>query len=118
MPEGHPDVANVTAELKPFAGVIVTVDVPVDPAFAAAAVALSEKLAGTDVPLAGAKKIPLATGLPARAAILIVTFPLIFQTPYVPLWNPEKVRLSSRFPVAASVIVTVSTRLVVSKSRR
>ena len=39
MPAGQPDAASVTAELKPLAGMIVTVDVPVDPAVAVAAVA-------------------------------------------------------------------------------
>jgi hypothetical protein len=47
MPDGQPDAASVTAELKPFAGVRVTVDVPVDPAVAVAAVALSVKLGCT-----------------------------------------------------------------------
>ncbi len=44
MPVGQLDVESVTGELKPFAGVIVTIDVPVDPAVAVAAVALIVKL--------------------------------------------------------------------------
>jgi hypothetical protein len=44
MPDGQFDAASVTGELKPFAGTIVTVDVPVDPTFALAAVALKVKL--------------------------------------------------------------------------
>ena len=39
MPAGQPDAASVTAELKPLAGMIVTVDVPVEPTIAVAAVA-------------------------------------------------------------------------------
>ena len=39
IPAGQPDAASVTAELKPLAGVIVTVDVPVDPTITVAAVA-------------------------------------------------------------------------------
>lgn len=48
MPRGHPDAVKVTPELKPFAGVTVTVDVPVDPAAAVAALALKVKLGGCD----------------------------------------------------------------------
>ena len=44
MPAGQPDAASVTAELKPLAGIIVTVDVPVDPTVAVAAVAPRVKL--------------------------------------------------------------------------
>jgi hypothetical protein len=44
IPVGQLDAASVTAELKPFAGMMVTVDVPVDPTFAVAAVALIVKL--------------------------------------------------------------------------
>jgi hypothetical protein len=44
IPVGQPDVASVTAALKPLVGVIVTVDVPVDPTFAVAAVALIVKV--------------------------------------------------------------------------
>ena len=44
IPAGQPEAASVTPELKPFAGVIVTVEVPVPPAFAAVGVALSVKL--------------------------------------------------------------------------
>src|SRR5580693_6904746 len=81
MPVGQPDAASVTPELNPFAGVTVTVDVPVDPTFAAAAAALNVKLGGADVP-AGPKNIALATAPPAPFAVtLIVTFPLIFHTP-------------------------------------
>ena len=46
MPAGQPDVANVTAELKPLAGVTVTVEVPLAPAVTAAADALIVKFAG------------------------------------------------------------------------
>ena len=81
MPAGHPDAANVTAELKPFAGVTVTVDVPVDPTVAVAALALKVKLDGADVP-EGPKNIALATAPPSPFAVtLIVTLPLIFHTP-------------------------------------
>jgi hypothetical protein len=80
MPAGQPDVASVTPELNPFAGVTVTVDVPVDPAVAVAAAALNVKLGGAIAP-AGAKNIPLATGPPDPLAVtLIVTLPLIFHT--------------------------------------
>ena len=44
MPAGQFDAASVTGLLKPFAGVIVTVDVPVDPATAKAPVELRAKL--------------------------------------------------------------------------
>ena len=44
MPVGQLDGANVTALLKPFAGVMVTVEVPVNPATAVAVVALIEKV--------------------------------------------------------------------------
>ena len=44
MPAGQPDADRVTVELKPFAGMIDTVEVPVDPAIADAAVALIAKL--------------------------------------------------------------------------
>ena len=44
MPAGHPDGANVTGALKPFKGETVSVDVPVDPTDAVAAVALKVKL--------------------------------------------------------------------------
>ena len=44
MPLGHPDADNVTPELKPFAGITLTVDVPLDPALAVAALALKVKL--------------------------------------------------------------------------
>ncbi len=44
MPVGQFDATSVTAELKPFAGVIETVELPVDPAIAVAAVALMVKL--------------------------------------------------------------------------
>ena len=43
IPEGQPDAASVTAELKPFEGTTVTVDVALDPATAVAAVALRPK---------------------------------------------------------------------------
>jgi hypothetical protein len=46
MPLGQPDAASVTAELKPLAGVTVTVDVPLDPAAAVAGLALRLKPAG------------------------------------------------------------------------
>ena len=46
IPTGQPDAASVTAELKPFAGTTVTVDVPLDPATAVAAPALNVKLGG------------------------------------------------------------------------
>ena len=81
MPAGQPDAASVTPELNPFAGVTVTVDVPVEPAVAVAAAALNVKLGGAVAP-AGAKNIPLATGPPDPFAVtLIVTLPLIFHTP-------------------------------------
>ena len=82
MPVGHPDAASVTPELKPFAGITVTVDVPVDPAFAVTAVEFSVKFDAGGVPLTGPKKIALATALPTVAASLMVTLPLIFHTPY------------------------------------
>ncbi len=44
IPVGQLEAASVTAELKPFAGRIVTVDVPVNPTIAVAAVALMLKL--------------------------------------------------------------------------
>ena len=44
MPAGQFEATNVTAELKPLAGAIVMVDVPVNPTFAATAVALIVKL--------------------------------------------------------------------------
>jgi hypothetical protein len=44
IPVGQLNAASVTPALKPFAGVIVTVDVPVDPTFAVAAVAFIVKL--------------------------------------------------------------------------
>ncbi len=44
MPDGQPNAASVTGELKPLAGVIVTVDVPVDPTIAVTAVAPRVKL--------------------------------------------------------------------------
>ena len=47
MPAGQPGAASVTPELNPLAGVIVTVDVPVDPTFAVAAVAPRVKLGFT-----------------------------------------------------------------------
>ena len=43
MPAGQPDAASVTPELKPFKGVIATVDVPAAVELAEAAVALSVK---------------------------------------------------------------------------
>ena len=119
IPAGQFDAASVTAELKPLAGVIVTVDVPFDPAVAVAAVAFkSEARRRRGGSVAQAQKIALATGLPAWAMTLIVTVPLMFHTTYEPLWNPENVRLSSKLPVAGSVIVTVSARVVVSQSSR
>ena len=48
IPAGHPDAASVTAELKPFAGTTVTVDVPLDPATDVAALALNVKLGAAD----------------------------------------------------------------------
>ena len=62
MPAGQPDAASVTAELNPLAGAIVTVDVPVDPTVAVAAVAPRVKLgAGVTVSemVALAAKLPL-----------------------------------------------------------
>jgi hypothetical protein len=44
MPLGQLDGASVTDELKPFAGVIETVEVPAEPAIAVAAVAFMVKL--------------------------------------------------------------------------
>ena len=44
MPAGQPDAANVTAELKPFTGVTLTVELPVPPELAEADVALRVKL--------------------------------------------------------------------------
>ena len=44
MPAGQPDAASVTAELTPFAPVIVTVDVRLAPAGAVAAIAPKVKL--------------------------------------------------------------------------
>ena len=44
IPVGQLDAASVTALLKPFAGMMVTVDVPVDPPIAVAVVALIEKV--------------------------------------------------------------------------
>ena len=43
MPAGQPEAVKVTAELNPFKGATVTVDVPLAPATAAAAVALRVK---------------------------------------------------------------------------
>ena len=45
IPEGQPDAANVTPELKPFTGTTEMVAVPVDPALAEAVVELKVKLA-------------------------------------------------------------------------
>ena len=44
IPDGHPIVLSVTAELNPFTGVIVTCDVPVDPRTTLAAAAVIVKL--------------------------------------------------------------------------
>ena len=44
IPAGQPEVANVTAELNPFTGVTVTVELPADPTTADAGVAPSVKL--------------------------------------------------------------------------
>ena len=44
IPAGQFEAVSVTPALKPLAGVIVTVDVPVDPTIADAAVALIVKL--------------------------------------------------------------------------
>ena len=44
IPAGQADATSVTAELKPFKGATVTVDVPLDPTTDVAAVALSVKL--------------------------------------------------------------------------
>jgi len=52
IPVGQLEAASVTAELKPFSGAMVMVDVPADPATAVAAVALSEKL-GAAVTVSG-----------------------------------------------------------------
>jgi len=46
------DAASVTAELKPFDGAMVTVEVPADPAAAVAEIALREKL-GAAVTVSG-----------------------------------------------------------------
>jgi hypothetical protein len=85
MPAGHPAAARVTAELKPLVGLTVTVEVPVDPAVAVAGLAPNVKLGGSGDVFTGPKKIPLTTALPTLAASLIVTLPLISQTPYWPL---------------------------------
>jgi hypothetical protein len=48
MPEGHPDsaTASVTADANPFAGITVTVELPLDPGPAEAGVADNVKLGG------------------------------------------------------------------------
>ena len=51
IPDGQPEAASVTGELKPPTGDTVTVDVPVDPTAAVAAVALNVKLAAGAVPV-------------------------------------------------------------------
>ena len=61
MPAGQPDAASVAAELKPLTGVIVTVDVPVDPTAAVAAVAPRVKL---DAALTVSEMVVLAAKLP------------------------------------------------------
>ncbi len=81
MPVGQPDVARVTAELKPFAGVTVTVEVPLAPTLAVAAVALSVKLGGVATAAGGPRKIPLTTGFSADAVTVMFTLPLIFHRP-------------------------------------
>src|SRR5579862_9809232 len=63
MPAGQPDAASVTAELKPLAGVIVTVDVPVDPTVAVAAVAPRVKL-DCDAALTVSEMVVLADKVP------------------------------------------------------
>ena len=82
IPAGQLEAANVTGELNPLAGVTVKAEIPVDPAVTATAAALNVKLGGgTEPPVAGAKKIALATGFPAAAVIVTVTVPLMFHTP-------------------------------------
>ncbi len=44
MPAGQPEVASVTAELKPLPGTTVTLDVPYVPATTVAALAFKAKL--------------------------------------------------------------------------
>ena len=82
IPAGHPLAAKVTAELKPFAGFAVMLDVPLEPGVADAAVELSVKLGCGAVPLTGPKNTPLATAFPLVAATVMVTFPLMFHTAY------------------------------------
>src|SRR5450432_1154954 len=61
IPVGQLDAARVTAELKPLAGIIVTVDVPVDPTIAVAAVAPIVKLGAA---LRVSERVVLADELP------------------------------------------------------
>jgi hypothetical protein len=61
MPDGQLYVDSVTAELKPFAGVTVIVDVPVPPAAAVAAVAFKPKLGA---PLTVSEMVVVADNVP------------------------------------------------------
>ena len=63
IPVGQPDGASVTGELKPLNGVMVTVDVPVEPSDAVAAGALKVKL-GDETATTVQEMVVLADNVP------------------------------------------------------
>src|SRR5688500_16865087 len=73
---------------------------------------------GSTTPVAASKKRPDTTVFgPETRVKLIFTWPRKFQTRYLPLPEEDKLRSSSRAPVAASRTCTFCTRPFRSQSR-
>ena len=68
MPAGQPEVDSVTAALKPFTGVTVTVDVPLPPAATIAGVAARVKL---DCPADASVNVPNGCHEPDLYAVFV-----------------------------------------------
>ena len=126
MPAGQPDAAKVTDELKPFKGATVTVDVPLDPTVAVAAVALRVKL-GTALTVkemvVPADKVPLVPFTvseygPAAtlAPTLIVTIDaavagLVPKVPVMPAGQPDAASVTAELKPFKGATVTVDVPL-------
>ncbi len=122
MPAGQPEDANVTVELNPLKGVTVTVDVPLLPWDAVAAVALKVK-PGTPVTVSenvvyadDAPLIPLTANAYDPGATLGCTLIVsrdevvagfVPKVPVIPAGQPTVARVTEELKPLAGVTVTV-----------
>ena len=122
MPVGQPDAARVTGEVKPLAGVTVTVDVPADPGAAVATVALIVKLGAAltvseivlfadNVPLVPVTARTYCPGATLAATPMATTEEaaagLVPKVAVMPVGQPDATRVTAELNPLAGVIVTV-----------